>query len=154
MLTPEEKKEIDEEAAHYEQRSAAGIEALKIVQRREGWVSDESVREVADFLDMSFAELDGVATFYNHIFRKPVGRHVILVCDSISCWIMGYDELLERLREHLGVDIGKTTSDGRFTLLSHACLGICQHAPALMIDEDTYENVDPSGIDAILAKYS
>lgn len=154
MLTPEEKKEIDAEAAHYEQRSAAGIEALKIVQRREGWVSDETVREVAGFLDMTYAELDGVATFYNHIFRKPVGRHVILVCNSISCWIMGYEELLGQLRERLDIDIGQTTADGRFTLLPHVCLGICHHAPALMIDEDTYEDVNPSEIDAILEKYA
>lgn len=154
MLTPEEKKEIETEAAHYEQRSAAGIEALKIVQRRKGWVSDASVRAVADFLDMSFAELDGVATFYNHIFRKPVGRHIILVCNSISCWIMGYEQLLEQLRQRLGIDIGQTTADGRFTLLPHACLGMCHHGPALMIDEDTYEDVDPSAVEAILARYA
>ncbi len=153
MLTPEEKKEIETEAAHYEQRQAAGVEALKIVQRRTGWVSDDVVKEVADFLDMTFAELDGVATFYNHIFRKPVGRHVILVCNSITCWIMGHDALLRRLGESLGIDIGETTADGRFTLLPHTCLGTCDHAPALMIDDDLHQNVVPDAIDAILAAY-
>lgn len=154
MLTSEEKKEIEEEAARYEQRAAAGIEALMIVQKRTGWISDEALQAVADYLGMTYAELDGVATFYNHIFRRPVGRHVIFVCDSVSCWVMGYEQLLAGIREKLGIELGQTTADGRFTLLPHVCLGICHHAPALMIDEDTYENVDPAGIDAILAAYA
>ena len=97
MLTAEEINEIETEAAHYPRREAVCIDALKIVQRHRGWVSDESLRDIAGHLGMSPTDLDSVATFYNLIFRKPVGRHVIMVCDSVSCWIMGYD----RMREHL-----------------------------------------------------
>lgn len=154
MLTNEEQQKIKQETVKYPHKSAAAIEALMLVQKRTGWISDEVLAAVADFLVMTPAELDGVATFYNHIFRKPVGKHVIYVCDSISCWVLGYEWLIDRIREKLDINMGETTADGRFTLLPHACLGACHHAPALMVDEDLYEKVDPSGIDDILASYT
>jgi len=98
-------------------------------------------------------ELDGVATFYNHIFRKPVGRHVILICDSVTCWIMGYEDMIQHLRKRLEIDFGETTPDGRFTLLPHVCLGCCDHAPAMMIDDDLYQDLDLEKIDRILGAY-
>ena len=97
MLSEQERDEIEAQSQHYPNNRALCIEALKIVQEHRGWVSDEGIADVAEALQMTPAELEGVATFYNMIFRKPVGRHVILLCDSVSCWIMGYD----RLREHL-----------------------------------------------------
>ena len=102
---------------------------------------------------MSTADLDGVATFYSMVFRRPVGQHVILVCDSISCWVMGYDPLLAALQERLGIGLGETTDDGRFTLLPIPCLGACDGAPAMMIDDDLHTGVDPDGLDDILARY-
>lgn len=153
MLTAQEQQEIAAELGHYPEKRAVCIEALKIVQQHRGWVSDESLRDIAAFLEMTPDELDGVATFYNLIFRKPVGRHVILVCDSVSCWIMGYDRLRERLAARLGIRLGETTADGRFTLLPIVCLGTCDHAPAMMIDEDLYRDIEPEAIDAILDRY-
>jgi NADH-quinone oxidoreductase subunit E len=153
MLTDREQQEITAELGHYPERRAVCIEALKIVQQHRGWVSDESLRDIATFLGMTPDELDSVATFYNLIFRKPVGRHVILVCDSVSCWIMGYERLRERLTARLGIQPGDTTADGRFTLLPIVCLGTCDHAPAMMIDEDLYRDIDPAAIDAILEQY-
>jgi NADH-quinone oxidoreductase subunit E len=123
------------------------------VQTHRGWISDESLRTVAGYLEMSVDDLDSVATFYNLIFRKPVGRHVILLCDSISCWVMGYEQLRERLRDHLGIDYGETTADGRYTLLPNPCLGTCDCAPALMIDNDLYRKVTPEMLESILSKY-
>ncbi|MFY9940543.1 MAG: NADH-quinone oxidoreductase subunit NuoE [Desulfobacterales bacterium] len=153
MLTPDEIEEIEAEFQRYEQKQAVCIEALKIVQRRRGWVSDDALRDLARYLDMTADELDSVATFYNFIFRKPVGRHVILICDSVSCWIMGYDRILDRLKEHLGIGFGETTADGRFTLLPNVCLGACDHAPVLRIDEDLHRDVDPEMLDRILSQY-
>jgi NADH-quinone oxidoreductase subunit E len=153
MLTAEEIEEIQAEFLRYEQKRAVCIEALKIVQRRRGWVSDDALRDVARHLEMTPDELDAVATFYNFIYRKPVGRHVILVCDSVSCWIMGYDRILARLKERLGIGFGETTADGRFTLLPNVCLGACDHAPVLMIDEDLHRDVDPEMLDRILSQY-
>jgi NADH-quinone oxidoreductase subunit E len=153
MLTEEEKREIEAELHHYEQKQAACVEAMKIVQRHRGWVSDESIRDIARLLEMTPDELDSVATFYNLIFRRPVGKHVILICDSVSCWIMGYKDLRQHLTDRLGINLGETTTDGRFTLLPIVCLGTCDHAPALMIDNELYRDLDPQKIDAILEKY-
>ncbi len=153
MLTEDEKKEIDEHLKDYPTKRAGCIEALKIVQRNKRWVSDESLKDIADYLDMTVDELDSVATFYSLVFRKPVGRHVILVCDSISCWIVGYLKIYEYLQQRLGISFGETTEDDRFTLLPIPCLGTCDHAPALMIDDDLHRDLSPDKLDAILEKY-
>jgi NADH-quinone oxidoreductase subunit E len=153
MLTTEEISEIEGEAAHYPKREAVSIDALKIVQRHRGWVSDESLRDIAAHLGMSPTDLDSVATFYNLIFRRPVGRHVIMVCDSVSCWIMGHDRIRQHLSERLGIEFGQTTPDNRFTLLPIVCLGCCDHAPAMMVDADLHSDLDPQKIDAQLEEY-
>jgi NADH-quinone oxidoreductase subunit E len=94
-----------------------------------------------------------VATFYNLIFRKPVGRHMIMLCDSVSCWIMGHDRIYQHLRDRLGINTGDTTVDNRFTLIPNVCLGCCDRAPAMMIDDDLHTNLEPQKVDAVLGKY-
>lgn len=154
MLSEEHVQEILQEARHYPQKRAAAAEALKIVQREHRWVNDEHLAQVAGLLEMSVDELESVATFYNLIFRRPVGRHVVLICDSVTCWIMGYENLLVALMKRLGVDsLGQTSGDGRFTLLPTACLGACDRAPAMMIDDDLHTNLDQDRLDEILARY-
>jgi NADH-quinone oxidoreductase subunit E len=155
MLTEQEIAEIRHEMAHYEDPRAASIEALKIVQKRHGWVSDEQLKAAAELLGMSAEQLDSVATFYNLIYRRPVGRHVIKLCDSVACHIMGYDRLRERLQQKLGVGLGQTTADNRFTLLPIPCLGTCDHAPAMLVGDDLHRDLeDVSKVDAVLEKYS
>jgi NADH-quinone oxidoreductase subunit E len=153
MLTNEDITAIEKVYAHFPLRSAACIEGLKIIQKNHRWVSDEAVKELAGVLDMSPAAIDSVATYYNLIFRRPVGKHVILVCDSVSCWIMGYELILDHLRTKLEIGYGETTADDRFTLLSVCCLGTCDHAPALMIDEDLHRDLTIDQLDAILETY-
>ena len=153
MLTEQEKLEIEEEIPRYETARAVIPEALKIVQRRKGWVSDEDVRDVAAFLGAAPSEVEGIATFYNVIYRRPVGRHVILICDSVSCWIMGYENVRDHLFRQLGIVPGDTTVDNRFTLLPTACLGACDRAPAMMVDEDLHGELTPEKIDEILKRY-
>ena len=153
MLTEEEKKDIAEELLHCERKEAACVEALKIVQKRRGWVSDESIRETAVLLDMTPAELDAVATFYNFIFRKPVGRHIITLCDSMVCWSLGSNPLFEALSAKLDIERGGTTPDDRFTLLPTSCLGACDRAPAMMVDDDLYGPVTPDMLEGILGLY-
>jgi NADH-quinone oxidoreductase subunit E len=128
MLTAEEKKEIEAEFPRYEKKQAVCIEALKIVQHHRGWVSDESLIEIAEFLEMAPAE--------------------------VSCWIMGYERMMQHLQERLGIGLGETTADGIFTLLPIACLGACDQAPAMMIDDELYGNLDEDKIDEILASYT
>ncbi len=153
MLKEEEIRDIRAEMGRYPTARAAAPEALRIVQRSRGWVSTEAVRDIAAFLGLAAEEVEGVATFYNLIYRRPVGRHVILLCDSVSCWIMGYEELKNQLEERLGVGLGQTTPDGRFTLLPIACLGACHRAPAMIVDGDLHENLSPQALDRILEGY-
>jgi len=153
MLTEKEIHEIEQDIKLYPVRSAACIEALKIVQEHRGWVSDESVKDIAAFLEIPLEEVDGVATFYNMIFRKPVGRNIILVCNSITCYIMGFESLYQHLSKKLNIKFGETTADKRFTLLPNPCLGDCDHAPAMMINKDHYNKLKPELLDEILEKY-
>jgi len=154
MLSEQERREIEAHARHYPNNRAACIEALKIVQQHRGWVSNEGIADVAEALQMKPAELESIATFYNMIFRKPVGKHVILLCDSVSCWIMGYERLRQHLGDRLGIRPGQTTADGRFTLIPIVCLGACDHAPVMMIDEDTHLDLTPEKIDRVLERYT
>jgi NADH-quinone oxidoreductase subunit E len=153
MLSEDIRKEIEAEIAHNEFKRGASIEALKIVQKHFRWVNDEHLADLAPLLDMSVEDLDDVATFYNLIFRQPVGKHIILVCNSVSCWLMGYEKIRQHLTDKLGVDLGGTTSDDQFTLLPMVCLGDCDHAPVMMIDEDLHHDLTPAGIDQILSRY-
>lgn len=147
------RQEIAAVAQHAEYKRAAGTDALKLVQKRFGFVSDHHLAEVAALLEMTPAELDAVATFYNLIFRRPVGRHVILLCDSVACWVMGATAARAHLCERLKVNPGETTEDGRFTLLPIVCLGDCDHAPVMMVDEDQHGDLNAARLDAILDRY-
>lgn len=149
-LSSEEINEIEHEVSILETREAAGIEALKIIQLRRGWVSDDSLLAISQLLKISTAQLEGVATFYNLIYRQPVGHYVIHICDSISCHLLGYNEVLEAIKSHLGIEYGQTTSDGFFTLLSNVCLGGCDKAPVMMIADKHYEYLTPDKAIAIL----
>ncbi len=153
MFSEEEKKEIDVELGKYPVKSAAGLEILKIVQKYRGWVSPESLSEVANLVEMTDDELDSVASSYNHIFRKPVGRHIIFICDGMACWLKGYDKIIEYFKNRLGVSLGETTNDGRFTFLPSSCLGVCEQAPVMFVDDDLYTNLDLEKIDEILTRY-
>jgi NADH-quinone oxidoreductase subunit E len=153
MLNDEVRAEIEEEITYCPERRSGCVEALRVVQKHYGWVSDGHVAEVADLLGMTVDELDAIATFYPFIFRKPVGRHVILVCDSVTCWAMGYESLIDAFRRELGISWGETTADNRFTLLPASCLGECDHAPAIIVDDQVHRDVAPEQIGSILGKY-
>lgn len=153
-LSAQEQHEIEEEMHHYPDTRAASIGALKIVQKHRGWVPDAAIPVVAKMIGTDAADLEGVATFYSLIFRQPVGRHVITVCDSISCHLTGYDELRDALQKKLGVGLGETTPDQRFTLLPICCLGACDRGPTMMIDEDLHGDVVPDQLDRILGGYA
>jgi NADH-quinone oxidoreductase subunit E len=154
IITKEQIKEIEEIYQHFPLKSAACIEGLKVVQKHHRWVSDEAVKELAGILDMSPAAIDSVATYYSLIFRRPVGRHVIMVCNSVSCWIMGYEKIIAHLKNKLAIDYGETTADDCFTLLSIPCLGSCDRAPVIIIDEDLHKDLTTEKLDTILKQYN
>ncbi|CBL46198.1 NADH dehydrogenase I, chain E [gamma proteobacterium HdN1] len=152
-LSPEEAAEILAGLSQYPDNQAMSIEALKIVQHHRGWVSNESLKAVAAFLRLSPEEVEGVATFYNLVYRQRVGTHVVRVCDSVSCWIMGCEALVGELQNKLQLTLGETTADGRFTLLPGPCMGACDHAPVVMVGDDYHFDVKAEAIDALLKPY-
>ncbi len=152
-LTADEEGEIAALLAHAPAPRAVCGDALRAVQKRRGWISDASLAAVAGRLGMTVAELDALATFYNFIFRRPVGRHVVLVCDSISCWVGGAGRLARSLGDLLGIAPGETTADGEFTLLPAACLGACDHAPVMMVDEELFLDVSPEQLPEIINRF-
>lgn len=152
-LSEAERSAIEHEMHHYEDPRAASIEALKIVQKARGWVPDGAAEAIGAILGVPASDIEGVATFYSQIFRQPVGRHIIRVCDSMTCYIGGHESVLESLSQQLGIGLGQTSPDGRFTLLPVCCLGNCDKAPALMIDDDTFGDVGPDDVSRLLESY-
>jgi len=116
----------------------AAVQVMKELQRHYGWLTDEGVREAAAILRLSPMQVEELATFYEMIYRRPVGRKVIHVCDSISCWAMGGETFLQQLADRLEIGVGETTSDGDFTLLPCCCLGNCGEAPTMMVGNNLY----------------
>ena len=152
-LSEAERSAIEHEMHHYEDPRAASIEALKIVQKARGWVPDGACDAIGEILGIPASDVEGVATFYSQIFRVPVGRHIIRVCDSMTCYIGGHESVLDSIKNEIGIEPGQTTADNRFTLIPVCCLGNCDKAPALMIDDDTFGDVQPGGIAQLLAAY-
>jgi NADH-quinone oxidoreductase subunit E len=152
VLSAQELAAIDAEIAHVPYRAAVAIDALKIVQAHRGWVSDESLQAIARHLEMSAEELDGVATFYNLIDRRPVGEQVILLCNSISCWIKGCDRLQAKISSQLGITLGETTADNRYTLLPVTCLGACDKAPVMLVGEELHEDLTEQALNRLFGE--
>lgn len=146
VLSQEEIREIDAELAHMPYKKGAAIDALKIVQHHRGWVPDDCLAAIARHLEMPVAELEGIATFYNLIYRRPVGGKVILFCDSVSCWICGGDNVKAKISATLGIDYGETTADNRYTLIPVPCLGACDRAPAMMVGDELVTHLDDAAI--------
>ena len=151
-LSLAEIQEISAEISHYEDKSAASIEALKIIQKHRHWVSDECLIAVAELLEISPAQLEGVATFYNLIYRQPVGKTVIHYCNSVTCWMLGAEKVRERLCQHLNVKLGEMSADGEYTILPIVCLGACDHAPVVMVGNQLKLDVADHAVNEILER--
>jgi NADH-quinone oxidoreductase subunit E len=154
VLSKAEKRSLQSVVGRYETRSAASVEGLRILQDSRGWVSDEALDDLAEFLGVSTSSLESLATFYSMVFRRPVGRHVIMVCNSVCCWMQGSEQVARYVGDRLGIDPGDTTPDGRFTLLPIVCIGACDQAPAMMIDWELHGDLTPAKIDSILGLYT
>jgi NADH-quinone oxidoreductase subunit E len=150
VLTTVEIQEITAEMSHYADNAAASIEALKIVQKYRRWVSDECLVAVAELLDISPAQLEAVATFYNLIYRQPVGKTVIHYCNSVSCWIMGADQIKDSLCRRLQVELGEMSGSGEYSVLPIVCLGACDHAPVMLVGDQLRLDVNDDTVNEIL----
>jgi NADH-quinone oxidoreductase subunit E len=152
MIPDTLKKELRSKVAAAVTPREAAVDVMKELQRYYGWLTDEAVDEAAEILGLSPLQVEELATFYEMIYRRPVGKRVIQVCDSISCWSVGCDEILEHLKRRLGVDEGGTSEDGMFTLVPCACLGNCGEGPTMMIGDTLYGRLTDERVDEILEK--
>ena len=144
---------IKEMLARYpsDQRESAIMPALWLAQERFGFLSQNAVDLVASALDVDASEVAGVATFYTMYHLEPVGRHVIQVCCTLSCSLMGAEKLVKRFEQKLGIHVGETTKDGRFTLKKVECLAACGYAPMLQVNEQKFlENLSEADVDRIV----
>ena len=150
MLSEELKKSLIDKIASVEHPRELVVDVMFELQDHYGFLSDEALEEAALLLGMTPLEMEELATFYTFIFREPVGKYVIHVCDSIICWMNGYESIRDFLSQKLGIKMGETTSDGVFTLLPVCCIGYCDRAPAILINRKVYGPLTPAKLDKIL----
>lgn len=150
MISTELKNELKLRVAVAITNREAAVDVMKALQGHYGWLTDEAVVEAAELLGLSPLQVEELATFYEMIYRRPVGRKVIHVCDSISCWSLGGESLLQQIAGLLGINVGETTADNLFTLLPCCCLGNCGQAPTLMIGDRIYGKVTAASAAEIL----
>jgi NADH-quinone oxidoreductase subunit E len=150
MLPKELRESLEEHIASVKHPRELAIDVMFALQDHFGFLSDEAVEEAADLLDMTPLEVEELATFYTFTYREPVGKYVVHVCDSVICWMDGFESIKDYLSKILGIDVGETTSDGLFTLLPVCCIGYCDLSPAMLINRKVYGNLTPEKIDTIL----
>ena len=152
MLPEELEKRVREEIARGEQPREKAIDVMYLLQSHYGYLTDEAVQEASRLLGMTPLELEELATFYDFIYRQPVGKHIIHVCDGVVCWMHHESSVFDYLCRKLGVRIGETTPDGLFTVLPTACIGDCHQAPSMLINGEFYGSLTPEKIDDLLEK--
>ncbi len=152
-FTPENRQRLEAIASHYppEHRRSAVIPALYLVQDQQGYVTASAIRHVASVIGCTEAEVDDVVTYYAMFFRKPVGRYVIQVCRTLSCALRGAERVAAELKRALGVEVGQTDPTGTFTLMEMECLGACDRAPVVMVNNELWhECQSPDQVGAML----
>lgn len=152
MIPRELKESLTQQIATVDHARELVVDVIFAVQDHYGYLSDEAVEEVAELLDMSTLDVEQLATFYTFIYREPVGKYVIHVCDSVVCWMEGHESLVEHLSQKLGIKMGETSQDGLFTLLPVCCIGYCDRAPAILINKKVYGPLTVEKLDDILER--
>jgi NADH-quinone oxidoreductase subunit E len=145
-------RKIDEVAQRYPVKQSALLPALWLAQQEQGFCSLEAQEQIAQKIGVSPSFVAGVVSFYTMYHTRPVGRHVIDVCTTVSCWLRGSDELVAHIEKRLGIQVGQTTQDGRYTLRTVECLGSCGTAPMCQVGDDYHENLTPQAVDALLER--
>jgi NADH-quinone oxidoreductase subunit E len=151
MLNEENQKKIIELQKRYPTSQSLVLPVLWMVQEQEGYISEDSMKYVATLLHIPFGHILGVVTFYTMLQKKPIGRHHIEVCTNISCMLRGSGNILEHIEKRLGISVGETSPDKKWTLSEAECLGSCGTAPMLAIGDEYYENLTLEKIDTLLA---
>lgn len=154
MLSDDVRERIRLAGLCYPDPRAALLPALRIAQAELGRLSDDTLRSIAALLDLPEPDVEGTASFYSLLRRRPAGRHMISVCHNLPCTLLGAEQLIEHLRNRLGVGEDEVTPDGRFSYCRIECIGRCDGAPAMLVDDDYHGDLTPEKIDEILGKYT
>jgi NADH-quinone oxidoreductase subunit E len=152
MLSEANLKKIEELKKRYPTTQAMVLPVLWLAQEQYGYISEETMKEVANLLQVPFAHVLGVVTFYTMFHARPVGKHHIEVCTNVSCMLRGSGKILEHLRRRLGIGVGETSGDGKWTISEVECMGSCGTAPMFAVGEEYYENLTPEKVDEILER--
>ena len=150
MLPQELKAPLQEMISSVEHPRELVVDVMLAFQDHYGYLSDEALEEAAMLLDMTPLEMEELATFYTFLYREPVGKYVIHVCDSIICWMDGYESIRDYLCQKLEIKMGETTPDGLFTLFPVCCIGYCDRSPAILVNRKVYGPLTPEKLDNIL----
>jgi NADH-quinone oxidoreductase E subunit len=150
MISEQAKQHMRDLAARYPVARSAILPALHIAQQEEGYITQEGLQAVAEVLNLTVDDVESVATFYTMYYQQPMGKKIIKVCNSISCYLRGCDPLIEHIEQKLGIKRGETTPDGNFTLLTVECLASCGTAPVLQVNDEFVENVTPEKADQLI----
>jgi len=153
MLTPEERAELDEMRSHYPTVRAASVSVLKWLQRKRGFLSDESMRDAAEYLGLAVAELDGLATFYNQFSFAARGYYHMVLCNGTSCHMSGSGELLREISKLLEIKDGECTRDGLFSLEVQSCIGACGQSPLMAVNGEYHSGISVKEIREIVKQY-
>jgi NADH-quinone oxidoreductase E subunit len=143
--TAENQAKFDEIVTHYppDQRKSAILYALYLVQQQQGYITGAAMRHVAEQIRCTAADVEDVVSYYTMFYTKPVGKYVLNVCRTLSCALLGAERVTEELSEKLGIKAGQTTADGMFSLVEVECLGACDRAPVVMVNDDWHERLSP-----------
>ena len=146
--TPDNQAKFDENVTHYppEQRKSAILYALYLAQGQQGYLTGNAMRFVAQQIGCSTADVEDVVSYYTMFYTKPVGKRVLNVCRTLSCALLGAERVTEELSKKLGITPGQTTPDGEFTLVEVECLGACDRAPVVLINDDWHERLAPEQV--------
>ena len=150
MLSDSACKQIQDLISKYPRKRSALIPSLHLVQKELGYISRETMREVAGIFEISPNEVHEVTSFYTMFHRNPVGKYVLQVCTNISCQLCNAEDIMNHLTNRLGIKPGETSSDGKFTLVEVECLGSCGTSPVVQINDDYHEELTPEKLDKIL----
>jgi NADH-quinone oxidoreductase E subunit len=145
--TPENRSRLEQICARYppDRRRSAVLPALYLVQEQQGYITAASMRHVSEAIGISPADVEDVVSFYTMFYTKPVGRYVLQVCRTLSCALVGAERVTQALSEKLGIKAGETDAAGEFTLMEVECLGACDRAPVVMVNDHWHERLSPDG---------
>jgi NADH-quinone oxidoreductase subunit E len=154
MLSPQNLQRIEELKKHYRTSQALVLPVLWMVQEQFGYISKDAMKYVADLLKLPYGHILGVVTFYTMFHPNPIGKHRIEVCTNVSCMLRGSGAIVGYLEKQLGIRLGETSKDGKWTLSEVECMGACSGAPMCAVGEEYHEHLTPEAVDRLLERLS